>query len=238
MRILNRISLTLLTVFAICFITSCTKPNSNLTNKNESQEKTQLSNDPLTTIYPTRAIKKHDDITGDDDTLSLSINNYDFTIYPSGLLKWGDKDSVILSNDMYVTIAYFQLIGNDLLLFCEMSDSDNGTSEIFRINLANKHIKWKTNLSGFNLGRPVIRSNFGYITAIGCIGKLDILTGKYIYVNSNLYDIKTGAFNDFDTVLFQGNNTYFVAKRPTTNNIDSVIFDEKSNTIRIKKTWP
>jgi len=235
MKTRNRIILTLLTVLAICFITSCNKPNSTLVSKNDLQNKNELSIDTLKTVYPTKATNKHKDWTGDEDTLSLSINNYDFTIYPGGLLKWGDKGSVRLSVEMYVTRAYFYIIGKDLLLFCEMSDSDGGTSEIYRINLTNGHIKWNVNLTGFNLGQPAIRSNYAYITAIGCVGKLDILTGKYVYVNSNLYDIKTGAFNDFDTVLFRENKTYFVAKRPIKNNVDTVIFDEKTNKIRIKK---
>lgn len=235
MRTRNRITLTLLTVLAICFMTSCNKPNSTLASKNDLQNKNELSIDTLKTVYPTKATNMHKDWTGDEDTLSISINNYDFTIYPGGLLKWGDKDSVRLSVEMYVTRAYFYIVENDLLLFCEMSDSDNGTSDIFRINLTNGHIKWNANLNGFNLGQPAIRANYGYITTIGAVGKLDLGTGKYVYEKSNLYDTKTTSFNDFDTILFRENKTYFVSKRPLNNIVDTVIFDENTNRMTIKK---
>ena len=235
MKTRNRFALTLSTASVICFITSCNKPNTILAIKNDLQNKNELSIDTLKTVYPTKATNKHKDWAGDEDTLSLSINNYDFTIYPGGLLKWGDKDSVRLSVDMYVTRAYFYIIGKDLLLFCEMSDSDGGTSDFYRINLTNGQIKWTANLNGFNLGQPAIRANYGYITAIGAVGKLDLGTGKYVYEKSNLYDTKTTSFNDFDTILFKENKTYFVSKRPLNNIVDTVIFDENTSRTTIKK---
>jgi hypothetical protein len=225
MRTRNQIRQTLLITFVICFLISCTKPNSDLKSKNNKQENTELSVDTFKTIYPDRATNTNKNWTGDEDTLNLSLNNYDFTIYPGGLLKWGNSDSIRLSEDMYVTQSYFYVIENELLLFCEMSDSDNGTSDIFRINLTNKKIKWTSNLNGFNLGQPVIRANYGYITAIGSIGKLDLETGKYDYEKSNLYDRETNSFNNFDTILFRDSKTYFVAKRPLNSMVDTVIID-------------
>lgn len=235
MRIRNQTKQTLLTTFVICFLISCTKPNSDLKNKNNKQENTELSIDTFKTIYPDRATNRNENWTGDEDTLNISLNNYDFTIYPGGLLKWGNSDSIKLSEDMYVTQAYFYVIENDLLLFCEMSDSDNGTSDIFRINLISKKIKWTVNLNGFNLGQPVIRANYGYITAIGSVGKLELETGKYVYVKSNLFDRDRNSFNNFDTILFRGNKTFFIAKRPLNSFVDTVIIDEKTNEMTIKK---
>lgn len=217
-------------VFTSCFITSCEKRKPNLIINNDSLVNTESSIDTLKPFYPIKATNKHLDWIDDEggDTLSISINNFDFTIYPNGLLKWGNKNTVLLSKEMYVTKAYFKLIDDDLLLFCEMSDFETGISEIFRIDLANKHIKWKTNLDGFNTGQPVIRGNYGYVTAIGSVGKLDLVTGKYVYKKNNLYDTKTSSFNNFDTILFKENKTYFISKR-TDNIIDKVIFDEKTN---------
>ena len=235
MRTRNQFVRTLLTVLVICFITSCTKPTSNLTNNNDLQGKTELSNDTFKTIYPKSAINKHLNWKGDSDTLTMSLNNYNFFIYPTGFLKWNVKDSVLLSKDMFVAYAYFHIIGNDLLLFCEMSDNDCGTSDFFRINLTTKKIKWKANLNGFSLGQPVIRSVYGYINTIGAVGKLNLLTGKYIYKNSNLYDSKTQSFNNFDTILFRGNKTYFVSKRSNENIVDTVIFDETTKKMTILK---
>jgi len=231
----NKLALTFLTFCGICFMTGCNKPHSALTSKNDLLKRNELSIDTFKTVYPAKATNKHPDWNGAQDTLSITTNNYRFTIFPGGLLKWGDKDSLLLSKDMYVAKAYFQLLDNDLILFCEMSDSDTGTSDIFRIDFTNKQMKWKANLNGFNLGKPAIRGNFGYITTIGCVGKLDLVTGKYVYVNSNLYDIKTEAFNDFDTILFKENKTYFVSKRPLENIVDTVIFDEITKKMTTKK---
>lgn len=235
MRTRNHFALVFLTFLVIYFIISCTKSTSNSKNKNELQIKTEISIDTIKTVYPTSATNKNKDWTGDEDTLNLSINDYDFTIYPGALLKWGISDSVKLSEDMYITRAYFHVIGTDLLLFCEMSDSDTGTSAIFRISLKNRQIKWKSDLIGFNLGQPAIRKNYGYVTAIGIIGKLDLETGKFVYLKPNLYDRKTTSFNNFDTILFKNNKTFFVAKRTFHNMIDTVTMDEKTLKMTIKK---
>jgi hypothetical protein len=230
-----RITQSLLIGLLVSFLLSCYKINSNSKYEKDLQENLNLSIDSEKTIYPYRAINKNKNWTGDEDTLNLSIKNYDFTIYPGGLLKWGNADSIILSEDMYVTRAFFYVIDTDLLLFCEMSDSDNGTSDMFRINLTNKKIKWKSNLNGFNLSQPAIRTNCAYITVIGSIGKLDLETGKFIYVESNLYDRERTSFNNFDTILFRGNKTIFIAKRPLNSMVDTVIVDEKTKKMTIKK---
>lgn len=215
-------------LLTICVITSCEKRNPNLMTTDDSLVNNESSIDTSKIFYPKKATNRHSELIGEEDTLSISINNYDFTIYPDGILKWGSKESIRLSKDMYATEAYFQLIDNDLLLFCEMSDFETGTTDIFRINLQNKHIKWRVNLNGFNMGQPVIKGNYGYVTAIGCVGKLDLITGKYLYKKSDLYDSRTSAFNFFDTIFFKENKTYFISKR-TDNIIDKVIFDEKTN---------
>lgn len=231
----NRLALPFLAVLAISIIASCNKPNSTLASENDSQYNTELSDDTLETVYPKRAINKHKEWIGDEDTLSLSIGNYDFTIYPGPILKWGDKDSVRLSDNVYVAKAYFYTIENDLLLFCEMSDGDEGYCDLFRINLSNGLMKWNVYMDGFNLGQPVIRANSVYITAIGAVAKLDFETGKFMYEESNLYDSKTTSFNSFDKVLFKGNTTYFVSKRPLNNIVDTVIIDENTNKMTIKQ---
>lgn len=215
-------------VFTICVITSCEKLKPNLTITNDSLVNNESSIDTSKPFYPIKAINRHSELIGEEDTLSISINNYDFTIYPDGILKWGSKESIRLSKNMYATTAYFQLIDNDLLLFCEMSDFEYGTTDIFRIDLPNKHIKWRVNLNGFNMGQPVIRGNYGYVTAMGCVGKLDLITGKYLFKKSDLYESKTSSFNNFDTIFFKENKTYFISKR-TDNIIDKVILDEKTN---------
>jgi len=222
--ITKKMILLLITIAAI----SC----SNSSNQTQSS-KQQVDN--IQSKYPYRAINKNKLMIGDADTLSAMIDNLNFIIYPDGLLSWGDNDTFRLSNDMYVTIAYFYKLDSDIILFCEMSDSDSGTSDIFKINLKTKQLIWKANLNGFNLGLPVIRDKYAYVSAIGSVGKLDLITGIYSYEFSGLYDNVKYSFNQFDTIIFKNNITYFISKQITRKVTDTIIINELNKKITIKK---
>jgi hypothetical protein len=166
------------------------------------------------------------------------IDGIEFNIFPNGLLNWGSSktDTVRLTTDMFVEKAFYYKNDSSLFLFCEESDNDCGSSEVFNINLQEKRLKWKAQIYAFNLGQPIIRGDFVYLTTLGFVGKLDLKSGKYAYKYSELYDNQKYAFNNFDTIIFKDTMTYFLSKRSLSEIFDSIIVNEKENKMVIKKT--
>jgi outer membrane protein assembly factor BamB len=188
-------------------------------------------------IYATEVINNKKESIGLPDTLKFVINGNDFIICPYGQLYWGvsKSDSLKLNVDMGICKAFFISKDSLLYLFCEETNSDDGASEIFNINTNNKKLEWKASLSGFNLGKPVLKGDYAYLTAIGMVAKLDLKTGKYVYEYDNLYTNSESAFNSFDSVVFRGDQTIFISKNYLTNKKDSVIVNEETKSIEIKK---
>jgi hypothetical protein len=189
------------------------------------------------TSYSTRAINKNPDQKGDEDTLLIDFKGSKIEIHPNGYLYWDTsrRDSLKLTSDMFVTEAFYYMIDSLLILFVEESDGDYGTCEIININLNNKQICWKTPMDGFNLGKPIIRGNFVFLTTIGTIGKLDLRNGKYAYQYIDLYDTNKYSFNSFDTIVFKDSLTFFISKNYHSKHMDSAIINERTNSLIIKK---
>jgi len=186
-------------------------------------------------IIPLKANNKNIEMQRDIDTLSLVVDNIFFEIRPDGILRWGNNlaDTLRLTTDMYVNLAYFHKVDNILFLFIEESDSEDGTSEILKIDLSQKTIIWKTGLNGFNLGDPYLINGYAYLTAIGVVGKLNLETGKYTYHFPDLYE--KGSFNFFDTIIFKDSLTYFLSNNSGTKRNDTVVVNETTGKITIKK---
>lgn len=197
-----------------------------------------LSNENVQSYFPKLATNKNLNMKGDADTLIMKIDGIDYNIFPNGLLSLGSSktDTIRLTTDMFVEKAFFFKIDSSLFLFCEESDNDCGSSEVFNINLLEKRLKWKAQIYAFNLGQPIIRGDFVYLTTLGFVGKLDLKSGKYAYKYSELYDNQKYAFNNFDTIIFKDTMTYFLSKRSLAEIFDSIIVNEKNNKMVIKKT--
>lgn len=207
------------------------------TSTKKENPKTILEEEKSQVVIPLRAKNKNMELQRDMDTLSLTLDNISFEIRPDGILRWGNSlvDSLRLTTDMYVTVAYFHKVDNMLLLFLEESDSEGGISEVLKIDLPQKKILWKTELIGFNLGDPYLLNDYAYLSAIGVIGKLNLKTGKYSYHFPDLYDNNKGSFNSFDTIIFKDSLTYFLSLNSSTKHNDTIIVNENTHKLTIKK---
>jgi hypothetical protein len=152
-------------------------------------------------------------------------------------LKWGEnvKDSVQLKTDVYVERAYFHLTGNILYVFYTETDFEGATSRVEKIDIDKKQSIWQTEIYGFNLGLPYITRNFIYLTTIGSVGKLNMNNGLYEFQFKNLYDNTKYSFNNFDTIIFKDSLTMFLSRNFHSKKIDSVIINEKTKDIKIRK---
>lgn len=117
-------------------------------------------------------------------------------------------------NEILSRVVYFAAQKNDLILLYEISAGGEGAGYIARFDGKTLKLKWKANISGFNVGKGLIENNFAYLTAIGFVGKINLLTGKYVWKHDNLYDWnrKKGAFNSFELPELEGGNVVFMEK--------------------------
>jgi len=98
----------------------------------------------------------------------------------------------------------------DALLIYEITDDEGAAGVIVRLDSLSMSVKWQAHIHGFNVGDPLMHNGFLYLTCIGEVGKLDVLTGKYIWKIENLYRSQ-GLYNSFDKPFFAPSSDKIVA---------------------------
>jgi len=212
---------------------SCSAPTSTI-----SDSSSNLKADTHEIIFPPHAINKNPNTPiSEIDTLLCSIDEYNFLITPTGLLKWGNNlvDSFQLKTEVWVVKAYLHLENNILFIFYEETDEESGTSRVEKISLDKKENVWVNNIWGFNLGQPYIKDNFVYVTSFGTVGKINLADGQYAFQFKELYDHKKNSFNSFDTVIFKDSLTLFISNNFYSKMTDSIIVNEKTSEMITKK---
>ena len=104
---------------------------------------------------------------------------------------------------------YFSEYQGDLLLICEVSDSDYGMGFIARLDAATLRIKWKRVIPGFNVGQGLLDGAFAYVTGIGFVGKVNLKSGAYAWGHRDLYGQANSAFNSFALPEVEGSVVVF-----------------------------
>jgi hypothetical protein len=186
--------------------------------------------------FPVRAKFKNPE-QSDKDTLIATVNQTDFSITPDGKLSWGQKlaDIVHLKTEVYIEAAYLFMESDTLFVFYTETDHDGSTSRLEKIDLKIRKSIWQTEIYAFNLGIPYIIDNFAYVTTIGTIGKIDLVSGKYIFQFRDLYDNKKSSFNSFDSIIFQDSLAIFISKNINSKRVDSIIVNEKKGERTVRK---
>lgn len=223
-------------LFILLLLTSCGEKQVKAPLK---QEKAVVPEQiTLKTSYPVEARLKEGG--GDENgVLTAKVDQQVFTLLANGSLSWGKNstDTFRLAVDKWCWIekVFLHMSGDTLFAFYTETDSEGAGSMFEKIDLKNKKRLLKTAIEGFNLGKPAIRGQYVYVTAIGSIGKLNLNTGKYAYSDVDLYDREKYSFNSFDTIVFRRNETIFVSKNYHSGHMDSVIVNEQTGKKRIVK---
>jgi len=112
----------------------------------------------------------------------------------------------------------------DLILACEYDNMEAGYGGLMRINAKTLEVAWEAILPSFGVGLPLIRDKSIYVTCIGFIGKIDFVSGKYVWKNGGLFRAgeKYGAkhdadyFNSFKLPYIRGSVVVFPENKPDT----------------------
>ncbi len=129
-----------------------------------------------------------------------------------------------------IQVIYFWQDGAELTVLAEVSDGDNGWTEIEKVNVMQKKIVWSTRFGGFNAGVPIIANGKMYVSTIGALGKLDVVTGKFCWKIENLFD--GSKYNGFEEPVFvNAQQILFRSDRPFVDEMDEVLVDDLKGTI-------
>ena len=175
--------------------------------------------------------KNQDRLFDGEDTLVLKTTENTFQITPLGHIKINEVDSIHLKTEMLIERAYlYEDIDNYYFFFTE-TDMDVATSYIQKVSRADLKSLYVKMIYGFNLGQPIISQDCAYVNTLGCVGKIDLNTGEYLWQHKDLYDNEKYSFNSFDTVLINRNTTEFISENYNSKKIDKVIINNKTGEI-------
>jgi hypothetical protein len=121
----------------------------------------------------------------------------------------GKRVRLEIKQGYFVEKLLFAQCDNDLILAYEITNHDQNSSQITRIDGQKMTPVWTTQVPGFNLGIPVMRGSSVYVSAIGMLGKLRVETGEYIWKHDNLYESESYSFNAFNPPVFNGTRVIF-----------------------------
>jgi len=118
---------------------------------------------------------------------------------------------ILKLNDEFLTRVFTCQIGNDLFIAAQVSTSDgeSGGGYVYRVNGTSLATQWRQDIPAFNLANPVLDGATAYVSGIGFIGAIDLVSGKYrwrysgFYAGGERYNAFKPAVVQGDVVLFQ-----------------------------------
>ena len=218
---------------------ACNNPSKqNMSTESQDSTRTKIINSAKSYSVKTNsgieAAKKFDFKNPDrpiEDTLILRTAKGNFEISPTGLLETIEKNTVQLETDLIVEKAFIYEDKKYFYLFFTDTDHESATSWIQKIEKESLKTVFTSQINGFNLGQPIIQRDKSYLTAIGFVGKIDLVTGDYDWKYQDLYDNNKYSFNSFDTIIIQDNQIEFLSENYKSKNLDRVIIESKTGKI-------
>ena len=170
------------------------------------------------------------------DSMYFYIDNNKLLITPKGHVTNKTELVFEIHPEGNIQKLYPFILENDIVLIYSFSTHD-GESGSFakRISLKQKEILWKTPIDGFSLATPILLGNYTYISTLGFVGKLNILSGKFEWQFDVFF--KNGNFINFNEPVFYKDSTVlFTEKNPVSTKGCSILIDDRNSRIlKIKR---
>jgi hypothetical protein len=184
-------------------------------------------------LYPVEAKSVHE-YPQEDDSLFVNLNGYRYSLSTeSGEITEKSIDGSSTKNfkiqtDGFINNIYLLHYEINLLVYHCDTDGEDGVSFIELLDRKTGESIFWSHIPGFNLGQPIVVGGKSYVTTIGFVGKIDLLTGKYDWQYDDLYDHQKYSFNSFDSISVDNDTVQFISEHYRTKTIDKVFVADKS----------
>ena len=137
----------------------------------------------------------------------LKASYYDMVLSVNGQLnvteKGGESFKIAIFQDTSLTIkaVEYSTYKKDLIIICELNKGREEWSEIARISLEKRRVKWKIRFGSFNLSTAIIQDKYLYGSTLGYVGKVNLKKGKIVWQKDDLWE-KYKVNNFEKTVLY------------------------------------
>ncbi len=161
---------------------------------------------------------------------TLFFNSLPLFIHPHGtvFITTNDTSSFELSEVEFVEGAFVFKTDSHFYVFYEETDMLSGTSYLEVFGSVNLEHLYRTHIPGFNLGQPVIKDQFAYVSTIGLVGKIDLTTGEFVWKFDDLYDHQTYDFNNFDAAELIGEQVIFSSPNRIKNRTRTILVNDQT----------
>jgi hypothetical protein len=136
-----------------------------------------------------------------------------------------------LAGSDHIVRIYYAPYKGDLILLCEDEAGGYGSGSISRFDGQTLKQKWRVPIPAFNVANGLIEGKSAYLGAIGFAAKLDLDSGKFIWMHDDFYRKyrEDGAFNIFETPTIVGNEVVYVESQDMYRRPPNIIKLNKNN---------
>jgi hypothetical protein len=126
------------------------------------------------------------------------------------------------------SIEYLQTNATTVYFQITETDYDGAGSKIIKYDLSAKKELWQNQTGGFNVHSFIIYGDYIYLNSIGFLGKMNKISGKYIWKHEDLYE-KYKA-NYFENIIIHKDTVEGIIYRDIFQKW-KLIFDQKSGKV-------
>jgi len=145
---------------------------------------------------------------------SFNIGNMNMVIFENGkgYLESGRKKTssfkLSLPKNYYIEKFMYAVNTKDVYIVYQYTNDDDAAGFAACYDVTMQKIKWTVRVPGFNIGEPLVFRDYLYLTALGWVGKVNVLTGKFEWQIRNLYT-DDHFYNDFEQPYLNGGQVIF-----------------------------
>ena len=135
--------------------------------------------------------------------------------------------SLNIQNGDYIEYLKYLFFRDDLILIYETASEESDGGQILRLTGRDLRLQWHQYLPGFNLDAGPVEDHFLYVSAIGMVGKLNLMTGDWVWQHNQLFE-NNGSFSAFQKPILQGDSIIFREEDIMKKNIKRFVLNKET----------
>jgi hypothetical protein len=167
---------------------------------------------------PKDSLKHHIKFPG----YQLKASYYDMVLSGDGQLnvteRGGESFNMTIFHDTSLSIkaVEYGMYKKDLIVICELSKGREEWSEVVRVSLNKRKVKWKIHFGSFNLSTAIIHDKYLYGATLGYVGKVNLKKGKIVWQKDDLWE--KYKVNNFEKIVLYNDTLALIGRVYKMNN--------------------